>query len=31
MGNDMDWGWMMRNLPLGFEPAFDGMEIIIPE
>jgi len=31
MGNDMDWGWMMRNLPRGLEPAYDGMEITIPE
>jgi phosphoribosyl 1,2-cyclic phosphate phosphodiesterase len=31
MGNDMDWGWMMRNLPPGFEPAFDGMAVAIPE
>lgn len=29
MGNDMDWSWMMRNLPLGIEPAYDGMEIPI--
>jgi phosphoribosyl 1,2-cyclic phosphate phosphodiesterase len=31
MGIDMDWGWMMRNLPRGLEPAYDGMEITIPE
>jgi phosphoribosyl 1,2-cyclic phosphate phosphodiesterase len=31
MGNDMDWGWMMRSLPRGLEPAYDGMEITIPE
>lgn len=31
MGHDMDWAWMMRNLPRGFEPAYDGMEITIPE
>ncbi len=31
MGNDMDWGWMMRNLPRGLEPAYDGMEITIPD
>lgn len=31
MGHDMDWAWMMRNLPRGFEPAYDGMEIILPE
>jgi phosphoribosyl 1,2-cyclic phosphate phosphodiesterase len=31
MGNDMDWGWMMRNLPRGLEAAYDGMEITIPE
>ena len=31
MGNDMDWAWMMRNLPRGIEPAYDGMEITIPE
>jgi phosphoribosyl 1,2-cyclic phosphate phosphodiesterase len=31
MGNDMDWAWMMRNLPRGLEPAYDGMEITIPD
>ena len=31
MGPDMDWAWMMRNLPRGIEPAYDGMEITIPE
>ena len=27
MGNDMDWMWMLRNLPPGIEPAFDGMQL----
>lgn len=27
MGIDMDWAWMVRNLPQGIEPAFDGMRI----
>lgn len=31
MGHDMDWAWMMRNLPQGIEPAYDGMEITIFE
>lgn len=25
MGTDMDWSWLVANLPPGLEPAFDGM------
>jgi phosphoribosyl 1,2-cyclic phosphate phosphodiesterase len=25
MGNDLDWGWLKRNLPPGIEPGYDGM------
>ncbi len=27
MGTDMDWSWMVQNLPAGLEPAYDGMEL----
>ncbi len=27
MGTDMDWAWMVRNLPPGLEAAYDGMQI----
>jgi len=29
MGTDMDWSWMLQNLPKGLEPAFDGMQILV--
>ena len=29
MGTDMDWAWMIRNLPPGIEPAFDGMQVLV--
>jgi phosphoribosyl 1,2-cyclic phosphate phosphodiesterase len=25
MGSDMDWGWLVANLPAGVEPGHDGM------
>ena len=27
MGTDLDWGRLIRSLPPGVEPAFDGMEL----
>ena len=30
MGPEMDWAWMLANLPPGVEPAFDGQIIDIP-
>ena len=27
MGTDMDWGWLVRNLPAGLEPGYDGMRL----
>ena len=27
MGNDMDWEWLLRRLPAGVEPGYDGMVI----
>ncbi len=27
MGTDMDWRWMVRNLPVGLEPGYDGMRL----
>lgn len=29
MGNDLDWGWLRRNLPPGIEPGFDGQVLEI--
>lgn len=29
MGTDMDWQWMLDNLPDGIEPAWDGMTFAI--
>lgn len=29
MGTDMDWAWLVANLPPGLEPAHDGMRIEI--
>jgi hypothetical protein len=23
----MDWGWLVANLPPGFEPGYDGMAL----
>ncbi len=31
MGNDMDWDWLIRNLPPGVEPAWDGRDLTIPD
>lgn len=25
MGTDMDWDWLVANLPIGIEPGYDGM------
>ncbi len=30
MGVDMDWGWMLANLPDGIEPGYDGMVLDLP-
>lgn len=27
MGTDMDWAWMLENLPPGVEPGYDGMAL----
>jgi phosphoribosyl 1,2-cyclic phosphate phosphodiesterase len=27
MGSDMDWGWLVRNLPPGVEPGHDGLVV----
>ena len=29
MGTDMDWSWMLANLPEGIEAGFDGMELLV--
>jgi len=29
MGTDMDWAWMVQNLPPGLEAAFDGMQVLV--
>ena len=31
MGTDLDWAWMRANLPVGIEPAHDGMRLEIPD
>lgn len=31
MGADMDWGWLVANLPPGIEPGFDGQVLDIPD
>lgn len=31
MGPDMDWRWMLDNLPAGVEPAWDGMRFEVAE
>jgi len=28
MGTDMDWAWLMANLPPGVEPGYDGLAIV---
>lgn len=28
MGTDLDWGWLVANLPAGVEPAHDGMRLV---
>ena len=30
MGYDVDWGWLQRRLPAGFEPGFDGLVLEVP-
>ena len=30
MGNDLDWNWLVANLPAGIEAAFDGMVLEVP-
>lgn len=30
LGTDMDFAWMVRNLPSGVEPGYDGMTLEIP-
>jgi phosphoribosyl 1,2-cyclic phosphate phosphodiesterase len=30
MGMDMDWAWLQANLPVGVEPAMDGMVLSFP-
>jgi phosphoribosyl 1,2-cyclic phosphate phosphodiesterase len=30
MGFDLDWAWMVANLPPGIEPGFDGMVLEVP-
>ncbi len=27
MGSDMDWAWLVRNLPPGVEPGYDGLVV----
>ena len=29
MGADMDWAWLLANLPPGLEPGYDGMVLDI--
>lgn len=31
MGTDMDWAWMVENMPPGVEPGVDGLELEITE
>lgn len=31
LGPDLDWGWMMENLPSGVESGFDGLRLAIPD
>lgn len=31
MGTDLDWAWMVANLPPGIEPGHDGMRIAVPD
>ncbi len=30
MGTDLDWAWLVRHLPPGVEPAFDGQALLPP-
>jgi phosphoribosyl 1,2-cyclic phosphate phosphodiesterase len=30
MGTDMDWAWLIANLPPGIEPAHDGLVLDVP-
>ena len=31
MGADMDWAWLVANLPAGVEPGYDGQVLDIPD
>ncbi len=31
MGYDVDWAWMVRRLPAGFEPGHDGLVLEVPD
>jgi phosphoribosyl 1,2-cyclic phosphate phosphodiesterase len=31
MGQDMDWAWLVANLPAGVEPGYDGLVIEMPD
>lgn len=31
MGTDLDWAWLVANLPPGIEPGFDGMRLQVPD
>jgi phosphoribosyl 1,2-cyclic phosphate phosphodiesterase len=31
MGSDLDWAWMVANLPAGVEPAHDGLVLELPD
>lgn len=30
MGTDMDWSWLIRHLPPGVEPGYDGLALELP-
>jgi hypothetical protein len=31
MGYDVDWAWLQKRMPPGFEPGHDGLVLEIPE
>lgn len=31
MGSDLDWSWMLANLPSGMEPGYDGLVLDLPD
>jgi phosphoribosyl 1,2-cyclic phosphate phosphodiesterase len=31
MGSDLDWAWMLANLPPSVEPAYDGLVLDLPD